>query len=70
MLWRSSENLAWKTKPGYGIVAKSDKALSPVTERAMYTRANAHITELEGSHVVFISHPEEVAKVIIAAAGN
>ncbi|GGH73798.1 pimeloyl-ACP methyl ester carboxylesterase [Filimonas zeae] len=64
------QNVAWKTKPSYGIVAKSDKALNPGTERTMYTRANAHITELEGSHVVFISHADEVAKVIMAAAAN
>ena len=59
---------AWKTKPSYGIVPTEDKALNPDTEREMYKRANAKITEIKGSHVVFISQPEAVAKVIIAAA--
>lgn len=59
---------AWKTKPSYGIVATQDKALNPDTERTMYKRANAKITELQGSHAVFISQPEAVAQVIIAAA--
>jgi hypothetical protein len=36
----------------------------------MYTRSNTKITKLNGSHCVFISHPEEVAKVIIEAAEN
>jgi pimeloyl-ACP methyl ester carboxylesterase len=59
---------AWENKPVYGIVATEDKALNPGTERTMYQRANAKITEIKGSHVVFISQPEAVAKVIIAAA--
>jgi pimeloyl-ACP methyl ester carboxylesterase len=59
---------AWKNKPSYGIIATQDKALNPSTERAMYERANAKITEIKGSHVVFISQPEAVAEVIINAA--
>ena len=61
---------AWKTKPSYGIVATEDKAINPGTEREMYKRANAKVTEIKGSHVVFISQPEAVAKVIIAAASQ
>ncbi|GAB3921583.1 alpha/beta fold hydrolase [Mucilaginibacter myungsuensis] len=62
------EQVAWKNKPSYGIIATHDKALSPSTERAMYERAKAKITEIKGSHVIFISQPEEVADVIIKAA--
>lgn len=61
---------AWKTKPSYGIVPTDDKALNPDTERQMYKRANAKITEIKGSHVIFISQPEAVAKVIIEAASH
>ncbi|UAY57084.1 alpha/beta hydrolase [Arachidicoccus terrestris] len=64
-------NVAWKDKPSYGIVATEDKAISPVTERRMYRRAGAKVVELKGNHVIFISQPEAVAKVIMAAAtGN
>lgn len=59
---------AWKTKPSFAIVATEDKSLSPQTEREMYKRAGAKITELKGSHVIFISQPEAVAKVIMEAA--
>ncbi|MCX2480296.1 alpha/beta hydrolase [Pedobacter sp. MC2016-15] len=59
---------AWKTKPSYGIVATEDKAINPGTEREMYQRAKAKITEIKGSHVVFISQPQAVAKVIMEAA--
>jgi hypothetical protein len=61
---------AWKTKASYGIVPTEDKALNPNTEREMYKRANAKITEIKGSHVIFISQPEAVAKVIIEAASH
>jgi pimeloyl-ACP methyl ester carboxylesterase len=64
------EQVAWKTKPSYGIVATEDKALDPGTERTMYKRANAKITEIKGSHVIFISQPAAVARVIMAAADN
>jgi len=59
---------AWKDKPSYGIVATGDKAIHPDIERAMYKRANAKITEIKGSHAVFISNPEAVAQVIINAS--
>lgn len=62
------EAAAWKTKRSYGIIATEDKSLNPETERKMYQRANATITEIKGSHVIFISHPQEVADVIAAAA--
>lgn len=64
-------NPAWKTKPSYGIVATEDKALNPDIERNMYKKAGATITEIKGSHVIFISQAEAVAKVIMnAASGN
>lgn len=59
---------AWRDKPSYGIVATEDKSIAPEVERAMYKRSNTKITEIKGSHVVFISQPEAVAKVIIAAS--
>lgn len=62
--------VAWKTKPSYGIVATEDKALNPDIERNMYKRAGAKVTELKGSHVVFISQANAVANVIINAANS
>jgi pimeloyl-ACP methyl ester carboxylesterase len=59
---------AWKTKPSWAIVATADKSIDPNIERRMYKRANATVTELNGSHVIFISKPKEVADVIEAAA--
>jgi pimeloyl-ACP methyl ester carboxylesterase len=59
---------AWKTKPSFAIVATEDKAINPDIERNMYKRAGSKVTEIKASHVVFISHPDAVAKVIIEAA--
>jgi len=59
---------AWKTKPSYGIVATEDKSIVPSIQRTMYKRANSTITEIKGSHVVFISQPDAVANVIVTAA--
>ncbi|MBB5395262.1 alpha/beta fold hydrolase [Mucilaginibacter sp. AK015] len=65
-----AHNIAWKSKPSYGIIATLDKALNPSTERAMYERAKAKITVINGSHVIFISQAEAVAEVIIKAANE
>lgn len=62
---------AWKDKPSYGIVGTLDRTASPTLLRFMYKRANAKVTEIPGaSHVVFISHPAEVAAVIEEAAAK
>lgn len=61
---------AWHNKPSYGIVATEDRALSPDLQRWMYKRAGAKVTEVKASHVVYISQPEAVAKVIEEAAQN
>jgi len=61
---------AWRDKPTYGIVATEDKSINPDIERNMYKRSNTIVTEIKGSHVVFASHPDAVAKVIMAASAN
>lgn len=61
---------AWRTKPSYGIVATEDKSIVPSIQHAMYKRSNTKITEIKGSHVVFISQPQKVANVIIEASKN
>ena len=63
-----SGNPAWKTKASWYIVAKNDGQLGPDLERFFAKRINAKTTEIEGSHVVMISHPEEVINIIEEAA--
>lgn len=59
---------AWKTKPSYGIVATEDKSIRPEIEEKMYLRSNTKISRIKGSHAVYISQPDAVAKVVIEAA--
>jgi pimeloyl-ACP methyl ester carboxylesterase len=59
---------AWKTKPSWYIVAKHDQTVNPELERFVAKRMKAQITEVDSDHVPMLSHPEEVLKVIRAAA--
>jgi pimeloyl-ACP methyl ester carboxylesterase len=62
-------NPAWKIKPSWYMVAKSDRIINPDLERMYAKRAHSHTVEIEGaSHSVFESHPQEVAKLIMDAA--
>jgi pimeloyl-ACP methyl ester carboxylesterase len=59
---------AWKSKPSFGIVAKQDRMINPDLERSGYRRAHSKVTELNGSHAIFVSQPRAVANVIEQAA--
>ena len=59
---------AWREKPSYAIVAIEDRSLSPDLQRFMYERSKSKVTELVGSHSIYISQPEAVADVIVTAA--
>jgi pimeloyl-ACP methyl ester carboxylesterase len=59
---------AWREKPSYAIVATEDRSLSPDLQRFMYQRSKSEVTELKGSHAIYISQPEAVAAVIVAAS--
>ncbi|HMI01797.1 MAG TPA: alpha/beta hydrolase [Pedobacter sp.] len=59
---------AWRDKPAYALVATEDKSIAPEIQRAMYKRSNTRVTEVKGSHVIFMSQPEKVAAVVIGAA--
>ena len=59
---------AWRTRPTFGIVATEDKSIHPDIQRNMYKRSNTRVTEIKGSHCVYISQPQKVAAVIAEAA--
>jgi pimeloyl-ACP methyl ester carboxylesterase len=61
---------AWKNKPAYALVATEDKSIAPEIQRNMYRRSNTKMTEVKGSHVIFMSQPDAVAKVVMEAAGQ
>jgi pimeloyl-ACP methyl ester carboxylesterase len=64
----SVEQAAWKTTPSWYIVTQDDQALNPELQRFYAKRMGATTKEIKSSHVVFISHPVEVARFIEQAA--
>ena len=64
------KNPAWKHKPTWYMVASADRSINPDQERMMAKRANAKMVEVKASHVAYISHPEETAKLVEEAAAS
>jgi pimeloyl-ACP methyl ester carboxylesterase len=59
---------AWRSKPSWYLVAKDDKMIPPPAQRAMSQRAGSKVTEVFGSHAVYVSQPQAVADLIKQAA--
>ncbi|GFE81835.1 alpha/beta hydrolase [Steroidobacter agaridevorans] len=59
---------AWETKPSWYIVASKDHMIQPAYESKTAQKIHAKVTTVPSSHVPMVSHPKEVADVIIAAA--
>jgi pimeloyl-ACP methyl ester carboxylesterase len=59
---------AWKTKPSWYLVSTEDRMIPPDAQRAMSKRAGATVTEVKGSHAVYVSQPDAVAALIAKAA--
>ena len=59
---------SWKVKPSWYLVAQDDRMIPPPAQRQMSQRAGATVTEVPGSHAVYVSRPAAVAAVIEQAA--
>ena len=59
---------AWKTIPSWDVIGRQDKIIPEAAQLMMAHRAGSHITEIDSSHVSLISHPVNVASVIVQAA--
>jgi pimeloyl-ACP methyl ester carboxylesterase len=60
---------AWKSIPSFALVATEDNAIGTPNLRAMAQHAGAHIVEVKASHVVMLSQPNAVVRLIHTAAG-
>jgi pimeloyl-ACP methyl ester carboxylesterase len=60
---------AWRSKPSWYAVSKQDYTINPDLERFLAKRMNATTIELDAGHLSLVSHPREVADLILAAAG-
>ena len=61
---------AWRSKPSFYAVSTEDRTIDPDLERFMAKRMGAKTIELKSSHVSLISHPDEIAALILEAAGQ
>jgi pimeloyl-ACP methyl ester carboxylesterase len=61
---------AWRSKPSWYAVSKLDQTINPDLERFLAKRMNATTVELEAGHLSLVSHPREIADLILAAAGH
>ncbi len=59
---------AWRSKPTWYLVTTEDRMIPPPAQRSMAERAGASVTEVSGSHAVFLSQPAAVAAWISQAA--
>jgi pimeloyl-ACP methyl ester carboxylesterase len=60
---------SWRMKPSWYLVAGDDKMIPPPAQRMMAERTGATVTEVPGSHSVYLSQPQAVAALIKQAAG-
>jgi pimeloyl-ACP methyl ester carboxylesterase len=61
---------AWRDRPCWYQVSTNDRTINPDLERFLAKRMKATTIELPSSHVSLLSHPREIADLILSAAGH
>ena len=61
---------AWKQLPSWYQISENDHAIPPDAERMFAKQINATTISLRSSHASPLSHPNEVAQLILDAANN
>ena len=59
---------AWKSKPSFYVVATEDRMIPPPAQRMMAARAGSRVTEVAGSHALYVSRPAAIAAAIEQAS--
>jgi pimeloyl-ACP methyl ester carboxylesterase len=70
LLAGKTTHAAWRSKPSYYAVSTEDRTINPDLERFMAKRMGARTIEVNASHLSLISHPEEITRLILEAAGQ
>jgi pimeloyl-ACP methyl ester carboxylesterase len=60
---------AWREKPSFYAVSRNDRTINPDLQRFMAKRMKAATIEIPASHLAIVSHPHEIAGLILKAAG-
>jgi pimeloyl-ACP methyl ester carboxylesterase len=70
LLTGKTTHAAWRSKPSYYAVSTEDRTINPDLERFMAKRMGATTIEVKSSHLSLISHPDEITRLILEAAGQ
>jgi len=70
LLTGKTTHAAWRSKPSFYAVSTEDRTINPDLERFMAKRMGAATIEVKASHLSLISHPQEIAGLILRAAGQ
>jgi pimeloyl-ACP methyl ester carboxylesterase len=70
LLAGKTTHAAWRSKPSFYAVSTEDRTINPDLERFMAKRMGAKTIEVKASHLSLISHPQEIADLILEAAGH
>src|SRR3984893_2825246 len=70
LLSGKTTHAAWRSKPSYYAVSTEDRTINPDLERFMAKRMGAKTIEVKASHLSLISHPDEITRLILEAAGQ
>jgi pimeloyl-ACP methyl ester carboxylesterase len=60
---------AWRSKPSWYAVSRQDRTINPDLERFLAKRMKATTVEVDSGHLSLVSHPKEIAALILAGAG-
>jgi pimeloyl-ACP methyl ester carboxylesterase len=70
LLTGKTAHAAWRSKPSFYAVSTEDRTINPDLERFMAKRMGAKTIEVKSSHLSLISHPDEISRLILEAAGQ
>jgi pimeloyl-ACP methyl ester carboxylesterase len=70
LLSGKTKHAAWRSKPSFYAVSTEDRTINPDLERFMAKRMGAKTIEVKASHLSLISHPHDIANLILEAAGR
>jgi pimeloyl-ACP methyl ester carboxylesterase len=70
LLAGKTSNAAWRSKPSFYAVSTEDRTIDPDLQRFMAKRMGATTIEVKSSHLSLLSHPTEIAGLILQAAGQ
>jgi pimeloyl-ACP methyl ester carboxylesterase len=70
LLTGRTTHAAWRSKPSFYAVSTEDRTINPDLERFMAKRMGAKTIEVKAGHLSLISHPDEIARLILEATGQ